>query len=252
VAGLHNTTTDDVVLFDTGHVPSSHAGDIVGLKQNLARASAASRKERSALLGLPAAAPAAELDAKVRSRAHDWSQVRPEWGLAGNAAFIAAPRARTAKVNLGGRVFLHEYDHRTDGDGSILELIMTAPMVVANWINLQYYASTVNNAVFGSGNKVIHNVVGTLGVCLGNSGDLQTGLPLQSVHDGTKFIHEPLRLHVFLEAPTASIDAVLAKHAPVRELVDNGWLLLFAMDDRGSIRRRDERNHWQPVAGGGQ
>jgi uncharacterized protein YbcC (UPF0753/DUF2309 family) len=118
-------------------------------------------------------------------------------------------------------------------------------MVVANWINLQYYASTVNNAVFGSGNKVIHNVVGTLGVCLGNSGDLQTGLPLQSVHDGSKFIHEPLRLHVFLEAPIASIDTVLAKHSQVRELVDNGWLLLFSIDDRGALHRYAGKGVWK-------
>jgi uncharacterized protein YbcC (UPF0753/DUF2309 family) len=245
LAGLHNTTTDDVVLFDADRLPATHAEDIKALRQNLDHAGAASRQERSALLGLPASTTGPQLDRKVRSRAHDWSQVRPEWGLAGNAAFVAAPRARTAEANLGGRVFLHEYDHHSDRDGSILELIMTAPMVVANWINLQYYASTVNNAVFGSGNKVIHNVVGTLGVCLGNSGDLQTGLPLQSVHDGSKFIHEPLRLHVFLEAPIASIDTVLAKHSQVRELVDNGWLLLFSIDDRGALHRYAGKGVWK-------
>ena len=53
-------------------------------------------------------------------------------------------------------------------------------MVVASWINLQYYGSTVDNNLFGSGNKVIHNVVGTFGVWQGNSGDLQTGLPAVS------------------------------------------------------------------------
>ena len=249
LAGLHNTTTDDVLLFDMEHVPATHTEDVKTLVRNLERAASASRLERSALLGLPGSAPGPDLDRRVRSRAHDWSQVRPEWGLAGNAAFIAAPRGRTAKANLGGRVFLHDYDYRSDRDGSILELIMTAPMVVANWINLQYYASTVNNAVFGSGNKVLHNVVGTLGVCLGNSGDLQTGLPLQSVHDGTKFIHEPLRLHVFLEAPMECIAAVLAKHGQVRDLVENGWLILFAMDEHGGIHRYAGHGVWQSVAG---
>ncbi len=53
-------------------------------------------------------------------------------------------------------------------------------MVVASWINLQYYGSTVDNNLFGSGNKVINNVVGTFGVWQGNSGDLQTGLPAVS------------------------------------------------------------------------
>ncbi len=235
LAGLHNTTTDDVTLFDLHQVPSSHSLDVDALRAHLDQASAASRRERAHLLGLSPADP--EIDDRIRSRASDWSQVRPEWGLAGNAAFIAAPRARTAGASLGGRVFLHEYNHQADTDNSILELIMTAPMVVANWINLQYYASTVNNSVFGSGNKVLHNVVGTLGVCLGNGGDLETGLPFQSVHDGIRFIHEPIRLHVFLEAPTDRIDAVLAKHANVRELVENGWLLLFAIADDCQVKR---------------
>ena len=243
LAGLHNTTTDDVCLFDLQNLPASHAADLNELRHHLDRAGAAARRERSKLLGLRAEDP--EIDARVRSRAADWSQVRPEWGLAGNAAFIAAPRARTAGANFGGRVFLHDYDFRNDPDNSVLELILTAPVVVANWINLQYYCSTVNNAVFGSGNKVLHNVVGTLGVCLGNGGDLETGLPLQSVHDGTRFLHEPIRLHVFLEAPTERIEAVLAKHAQVRELVENGWLLLFAMEAGGQTRRHIGDGIWE-------
>jgi uncharacterized protein YbcC (UPF0753/DUF2309 family) len=121
-------------------------------------------------------------------------------------------------------------------------------MVVANWVNLQYLASTVNPAAFGSGTKVLHNVVGALGVCLGNGGDLQTGLPLRSVHDGTRWIHEPLRLHVFVEAPRERIDAVLNQHTGVRQLVENGWLLLFALEAEGTrIFRRLSNRLWETV-----
>lgn len=232
VAGMHNTTTDQVELFDVDLMPHSHWQDLERLLTALYEVARTVRRERAPLLGL--AAERADLDAQVIARSRDWAQVRPEWGLAGNAAFIAAPRERTRNAKLGGRVFLHNYDWRADGDSSVLELIMCAPMVVANWINLQYLASTVNNAAFGSGNKVLHNVIGTLGVCLGNGGDLQTGLPLQSVHDGRKWIHEPLRLHVYLEAPRERIAAVLAKHEGVRHLVDHGWLLLSAMEDEGA------------------
>ena len=247
LAGLHNTTTDDVTLFDLDDVPTTHRSDLAELQSWLATAAKTARRERAALLGLDSTAP--NLDAQVLARSRDWAQVRPEWGLAGNAAFIAAPRLRTQAANLGGRVFLHNYDQSADTDDSTLELIMVAPMVVANWINLQYYASTVNNGVFGSGNKVTHNVVGTLGVCQGNGGDLQTGLPLQSVHDGTKWVHEPLRLHVFIEAPRERIAAVLAKHESVRQLVDNGWLLLFAIEDEGkSYYRCQPGAHWEPIA----
>jgi uncharacterized protein YbcC (UPF0753/DUF2309 family) len=188
------------------------------------------------------------LDKKIRARSKDWSQVRPEWGLAGNAAFVAAPRLRSFGKDLGGRVFLHDYDWTKDTDNTVLELVLTAPMVVASWINLQYYGSTVNPACFGSGNKVLHNVVGTIGVCLGNGGDLQPGLPLQSVHDGTRWMHEPVRLHVVIEAPRNRIDSVLQKHTGVRDLVENEWLLLFSLDsDTGTLYRREKGNLWVSV-----
>ena len=45
----------------------------------------------------------------------------------------------------------------------------------------------------------------------GNAGDLKVGLPWQSVHDGTRFVHEPLRLNVFIEAPLDALNGVIAK-----------------------------------------
>jgi uncharacterized protein YbcC (UPF0753/DUF2309 family) len=242
----HDTTTDEVTLFDLEAVPASLAADVERLRQQLAEAAKLARRERSGLLALD---PGADVDAAVLERARDWAQVRPEWGLAGNAAFIAAPRSRTAGLALNGRAFLHSYDWRKDETFGVLELIMTAPMVVASWINLQYYGSTVNNRAFGSGNKVLHNVVGTLGVLQGNAGDLQVGLPWQSVHDGTKFVHEPLRLNVFVEAPRERMNDVIAKHSGVRELVDHGWLHLHQIGDDGSIARYAGGLRWETVAG---
>lgn len=245
LAGLHNTTTDDVTLFDLEEVPASHQSDLADLQAALVTAGKTTRHERAPLLGLKGEKSSEKLDFQVRARSRDWAQVRPEWGLAGNAAFIVAPRERTRGRDLGGRAFLHNYDAKADTDNSTLELIMTAPMVVTNWINLQYYASTVNNPVFGSGNKVIHNIVGTTGVCLGNGGDLQTGLPLQSVHDGERWIHEPHRLNVVIEAPRERIDAVIAKHKSVRDLVDHGWLHLFAWeDDARTVYRHRPGSDW--------
>ncbi len=231
VAALHDTTTDEVSLLEVEHVPASHQADLAAVRPWLAEAGIHARAERAGSLGLSAAdAPA--LERAVRARSRDWAQVRPEWGLANNAAFIAAPREHCRHLNLGGRVFLHEYRHREDEGYAILELIMTAPMVVAHWINFQYYASTVDNERYGSGNKVLHNVVGGhIGVFEGNAGDLRIGLPMQSLHDGERWVHTPLRLSVFLEAPRAAIDAVLATHAHVRSLVANGWISLFQLDE---------------------
>ena len=94
---------------------------------------------------------------QVKSRSRDWSETRPEWALAGCQAFIAAPRARTKGKGLEGRAFLHDYDWQKDEGFGILELILTAPVVVASWISLQYYGSVVAPDVFGAGNKLLHN-----------------------------------------------------------------------------------------------
>jgi len=245
VGCLHDTTTDDIRIFDADAVPNSHVADLKALRELLHRASSLARLERCARLGIRRDARA---ERRVLARSRDWAQVRPEWGLAGNAAFIAAPRARTRGVDLGGRAFLHDYDWRRDGNFAVLELIMTAPMVVASWINLQYYGSVVNNDVFGSGNKVLHNVTGTIGVLEGNAGDLKVGLPWQSVHDGVRFVHEPLRLNVFIEAPLDAIGGVIAKHEMVRELADNRWIHLFAIaPESGAFYRYQKDGQWAAV-----
>ena len=200
------------------------------LRGSLASACAATREER-----LPIVA-SKSLSALMR-RATDWSEMRPEWGLAANAGFIVAPWLMTKGANLNARSFLHTYDHALDPDGNVLELIMTAPMVVANWINMQYYASTVDNHHFGSSNKTVHNVVGQFGVLSGNGEDLKTGLPWQSLHTGDDYQHLPMRLQVVIAAPRTSIDRVIHKHDLVASLITNGWMHLVAIESDNSSYR---------------
>ena len=247
VPALHDTTTDDVTLFDTASVPATHAAGLAEVAGWLADAGHGARSERAGRLGLAGCA-VGDVDDAVRSRARDWAQVRPEWGLAGCRAFIAAPRRATRDVDLGGRAFLHSYDHHHDDGFAVLETIMTAPMIVASWISLQYYASTVDNERFGSGNKTLHNVVGRIGVLEGNGGDLRSGLPWQSVHDGAQLQHEPLRLQVVVAAPTEAMSAVISRHDMVRDLCDNQWLALYACDDDGTVTHRYAGGlRWDPV-----
>lgn len=233
---VHNTTTDAISLLDAHTSPASHERDVEQLKSWLSEAGKLTRVQRSARLAEP------QGDKLVR-RSRDWSEVRPEWGLAGNAAFIVAPRHRTQGVNLDGRAFLHNYDPAKDPDLSVLELILTAPMIVTSWINLQYYASAVDNKHYGSGTKTLHNVVGNFGVLSGNGGDLMTGLPWQSVHDGQQLQHDPLRLLVIVENTRQALDTVINKHANVRELVENGWLTIAAIED-GKTYRRSASGSW--------
>lgn len=233
IPALHNTATDEIRMFD---VPDTLPGKQDRLGQVVAwldAASAATRRERAPLLGLPASEKKpGDLLRTLRKRASDWSRTRVEWGLANNAALIIGPRDRTRGIDLEGRVFLHDYDWRKDADGSTLAMLMTAPMIVAQWINFQYFASTVDPNHYGSGNKLLHNIVGGhIGVFEGNGGDLRIGLPLQSVHDGQRWMHDPIRMHVVVDAPAAMIGSVLATHPQVRQLVENHWLWLSRFDD---------------------
>jgi uncharacterized protein YbcC (UPF0753/DUF2309 family) len=234
IAAMHNTTTDDVQLYG-GNVDAQ-------LSSWFEQASSLARQERATRLGLTHLNGQA-LHTAIRNRSKDWSQVRPEWSLANNAAFIVAPRWRTRGVDFDGRAFLHDYDHFEDGDRSLLTLIMTAPMVVANWINLQYYASACDNHVYGSGNKVLHNVVeGAVGVFEGNGGDLRIGLPMQSLHNGEKWMHEPLRLSVYIDAPREAIEGIIDEHQVVADLINNDWLFLYRWGRKGTIERYYQGN----------
>lgn len=236
VAALHDTTTDEITVFD-GDCPS--AKDEMGsVRTWLQRAGAQARAERA--IRLPGASAKS-----ISARAADWSEIRPEWGLAGCAAFIAAPRHVTAGANLDGRAFLHSYDWRADEDFRTLELILTAPVVVASWISLQYYGSSVAPEVFGGGNKLIHNVVGGIGVVEGNGGRLRPGLPWQALHNGESLEHTPLRLSVLIEAPEGEISRILEAHPGVKALFDNRWLHLFALKNGRIARRYHPGGAWE-------
>jgi hypothetical protein len=147
---------------------------------------------------------------------------------------------------LGGRAFLHDYDWTRDEGFGVLEMILTAPVVVASWISLQYYGSVVAPDVFGAGNKLLHNVTGGIGVVEGNGGILRSGLPWQSVHDGVDYAHRPLRLSVCVEAPAGPVSDILGRHPDVRALFDNRWLHLFLLDREGQMSQRYVGNlDWQ-------
>ena len=243
VAGLHDTTTDAVKLYEAEVDTAGHKADLKQLRGWLAAAGKVTRAERA--LRLPRADGAGDIE----KRSRDWAEVRPEWALAGCKAFIAAPRSRTAGRSLEGRAFLHDYDWQADEGFGVLELIMTAPVVVASWISLQYYGSTVSPSVFGGGNKLLHNVTGGIGVVEGNGGLLRAGLPWQSVHDGEDYAHEPLRLSVCIEAPREAMTDILRRHEGVRALFDNRWLHLFALDEAGRMAWRYTGDlDWEEIA----
>jgi hypothetical protein len=246
LAGQHNTTTDEVELYDS-HVPESHAEDLERLRADLATARKNAAAERAESMGADGSSGVSETE----RRAADWAETRPEWGLAGNAGFVVGPRELTSDVDLDGRAFLHSYDWSTDPDGEALEAILTGPMVVTQWINTQYYFSTVDNAAYGSGSKVTQNPVGNVGVYQGNGGDLMTGLPLQSLMAADdEPHHQPLRLSTVVHAPIDRVSGVLADHLELAALLDNNWLSLSVVDPTQDHRAfQYERDlEWSPVS----
>ncbi|MFF5175887.1 putative inorganic carbon transporter subunit DabA [Micromonospora sp. NPDC000089] len=243
LAAEHDTVTDEVRLLAPGGVPAAHRPVVDALVARLAEAGSALRAERASRL------PGQPAPDRLPGRAADWAQVRPEWALAGNAAFIAAPRELTAGLDLGCRTFLHSYDWSTDPGAAALEAIMTGPLVVATWINLQYYFSTVDPERLGAGTKTVHTVLGDgLGVLPGTGGDLRTGLPWQSVGVGGTLVHEPLRLLAVVQAPRSLVDAVLDRNPDLRQLVRGDWLSLTVRDPgTGDWSEPEPEGGWRTV-----
>jgi len=256
LAGQHNTTTDGIRLFVDDNDPPVSSKGIGQLRQDLRAAQAGAAAERVETMN--ATVDAGRTDAatqETQRRAADWAETRPEWGLAGNAAFIVGPRALTREVDLGGRCFLHSYNWRTDKDGTALENIMTGPLVVGEWINTQYYFSTVDNAAYGSGSKVTQNVVGKLGVVQGNGGDLMSGLPLQSLMaDDEHVYHRPLRLTAIIQAPVDRVDTIMQRHANLAHLFDHEWVRLVVMDPKqdNAFRHYQPGGSWSAHAAAGE
>jgi len=231
LAAQHNTTTDEVALFvdENDSLISPEALDRLRRDLRSAQADATTERVRTLNATVDEGRPAAAVRETER-RAADWAETRPEWGLARNAAFIIGPRGLTRGLDLDGRCFLHSYDWTTD-DGTALENIMTGPLVVGEWINMQYYFSTVDNAAYGSGSKITQNVVGKLGVVQGNGGDLMSGLPLQSLRiDDEHVHHRPLRLTAIIQAPVGRVEAILQRQTGLVRLLDHEWMRLTVMD----------------------
>lgn len=244
VAAEHDTVTDHLEILDTHLIPASHRSLVQQFVTTARHASEALVRERAAQLpGVPKNRRAI---ANVRARSADWAEVYPEWGLAGNAAIIVGPRELTAGLHLHRRVFLHSYRPQLDPTGAGLETILTAPVIVAQWINHQYYFSAINPGTLGAGTKTTHNAIGTLGVLSGHGGDLRRGLPWQSVGVGDRLLHEPMRLAVIVEAPLERVTEIIDRNTVLRSLVSNRWVSVTARSTAQSPWMSYGAYGWEP------
>ncbi len=243
---LHNTATDEITGFELDLLPAPHRERFAALMPLLAQAGDRVRRERAPTLWMSAAGSEADMLERFRRRANDGSETRPEWGLTTNAGFIIGPRELTRHGRFT-RCYLHDYDPAADPGYVVLDKLMMGPLLVTHWLGWQYHASAADPLHYGAGNKVLHNVVGgRIGVFEGNGGDLRIGIPKQSLFDGQTWRHEPLRQTTVIAAPRAEIDRVIARHAVLQQVIDNGWMILWQYE-AGRLMRRDH-GRWLPVA----
>ncbi|WP_297511326.1 putative inorganic carbon transporter subunit DabA [uncultured Caulobacter sp.] len=235
-AGLHDTASDAVEWLRAHDHNETDQRSLQQARAWLDAAARAARAERADRR------PGAALSSSPGRAARSFAEVRPEWGLAGCHGFIIAPRARTRGLDLDGAVFLHDYDQSQDPDFKGLEAILTAPVVVASWINLAYFGARVAPEIYGGGDKLLHNVVG--GVSVGEGGSLtpRPGLPWQSLW-GEQDIHPPRRLVVVVDAPAAAVAEILDRHPDLKAWFASGWLTLTTLESSGGLGPR-----WSPKA----
>ncbi|MCL4152361.1 UNVERIFIED_CONTAM: hypothetical protein GTU68_036309 [Idotea baltica] len=241
IGAEHNTTTDDIVIFDT-EIPSGFQTKIAQLKTDLLKAQKTATTDRLGTKGNSVS--------NAEKRANNWGETRPEWGLAKNAGFIVGPRNLTKNTNLDSRCFLHSYQWELDPEGKALEGIMLGPMTVTQWINNHYYFSTVDNNIYGGGSKITHNITGKFGVVQGNGGDLKMGLPLQSLYGSDEgMYHQPLRLSVMIQAPIARVSDIIARNEGTKTLLDNEWIYLMVMDptSNNEIFKYKKSIQWEAI-----
>ncbi len=230
IAALHNTTIDDVTLYLSEN--EGITKELNKIKYDLEKARQVNNEWRCQKMGyISNSKNKNNYMTHVKNRSADWAQTRPEWGLARNASFIIGPRLFTKKIDLDGRSFLHSYNWQQDKDGTSLATILTAPMVVAQWINSQYLFSSIDNVAYGSGSKITHNVTGKVGIMQGNGSDLMHGLPFQSIYaSDKKAYHEPLRLMTIVYAPRFLVSNIISHHSILQKLFGNGWVSLACIE----------------------
>jgi len=224
IPAMHTTSTDEMTYYDTEVLNKEETEKFNKVVEDFKKASYGARAERAILL------PNTETQEDIFIKSMDWSEPRPEWGLAGTMGVYAGPRTSTKNIKFDNRLFLHSYDSTIDNENAdILTRIFDGPLVVGEWINLEHYFATVDNSIYGAGSKVYHNVVGKVGVYNGNYSDLKIGLPTQSVLMESKAYHEPVRLLTFMEAPL-SIVGKAVENSVAKPFILNEWIRPIIID----------------------
>lgn len=246
VGGYHDTCSDDLEFFDLDLMPAGHSADFQRLRQSLERARVLNAQERVRRFGTAPVGLSGELALRhVQARAEHLAEPRPEYGHCTNAVAVVGRRSLTRGLFMDRRAFLVSYDAHQDPADEALARVLGAVIPVCGGISLEYYFSTVDNEVYGSGTKLPHNITGLIGVMNGFQGDLRTGLPLQTVE-----IHEPVRILFVIETTAQRLMKVVRANPELVEFVCNQWIRVAVMDpDSGAIEVYRGGDCFEPLEG---
>ncbi len=226
IGAIHDTTRDEILFLDESLLPESHAPHLRKLRQIFREALGRTALERSRrFAAVPLLKNVASAQKECISRSEMLFEPRPEYTHATNSVGIVAPRSLTEGLFLDRRAFFNSYDPAADTNGTILSQILTPFVPVCAGINLAYYFSLLDNAVYGSGSKLPHNVFGLIGIGNGVDGDLRSGLPEQMIE-----IHDPFRLMIVIEQKREIVLQVLRGNAAVHEWIKKDWVKLCVYD----------------------
>ena len=226
VPSVHVTSTDEIKFYDTDILNAKEMLRFEKVIKDFNQASKKARDERIEQL------PYTNTQEDIIVKSMDWSEPRPEWGLAKNMGVFAGPRSSIKHMKFDNRLFMHSYDAKVDNeDADILTKIFDGPLVVGEWINLEHYFSTVDNSIYGAGSKVYHNIVAKVGVFNGNYSDLKIGLPTQSVLLEGEAYHEPVRLLSYVEAPLEVVGKAVERSV-AKEFILNEWIRPVIIDKK--------------------
>ncbi len=226
VGCMHDTCSDMVEYYELEEIPASLKPHFQQARATIDEARRRNAHERCRRFeSVPLQFDPAEALEHVEGRSGDISEPRPEYGHATNALCLVGRRHLSRNLYLDRRSFLVSYNPSLDPELKSLTGLIGAVGPVCVGINLEYFFSYVNNAYYGSGTKLPHNISGYVGVINGNLSDLQTGLPWQMVE-----IHEPVRLLMFVEQSPECFSRVLDAQPYVAKLLRNEWLHIALID----------------------
>lgn len=231
LGGLHDTTKDEIVFYDTEILSQTnkllHRINQVLFAKSL-DVNAMERSRRFATMSKSTSI--ISIHEKVKKRAFSLFEPRPEYNHATNSLCIVSRKSTIKGLFLDRRAFLNSYDYRKDPEGVALTRILGAAAPVCGGINLEYYFSKMDNEKLGAGTKLPHNVMGLIGVANGADGDLRTGLPYQMVE-----IHDPIRLMLIVEQYPEVVMGVLLKNPATYEWIKNYWVHFVVIDPRTKV-----------------